>query len=197
MGTRHLIAVQLDGQYRIAQYGQWDGYPSGQGLNVLKFIRQMDRPKFEAALRACSFLTPEDIQDLNEKIKREGLAERWQRRWPELSRDAGSDILSMVDAAPAGLRLKNSISFAADSLFCEWAYVIDLDVGKLEVFTGFNKEPLAAGDRFALITCDDAHKDYRPVRKVGEWPLGDLPSDDAFVKALEPQDDEEEEQAAA
>ena len=30
MGTRHLIAVQLDGEYKIAQYGQWDGYPEGK-----------------------------------------------------------------------------------------------------------------------------------------------------------------------
>lgn len=31
MGTRNLTAVYLDGQYKVAQYGQWDGYPEGQG----------------------------------------------------------------------------------------------------------------------------------------------------------------------
>lgn len=25
MGTRNLTAVYLDGQYKVAQYGQWDG----------------------------------------------------------------------------------------------------------------------------------------------------------------------------
>ena len=38
MGTRHLIAVQLDGEYKIAQYGQWDGYPDGKGIDVLHFL---------------------------------------------------------------------------------------------------------------------------------------------------------------
>ena len=27
MGTRNLTVVYLDGQYKVAQYGQWDGYP--------------------------------------------------------------------------------------------------------------------------------------------------------------------------
>lgn len=33
MGTRHLILVFYKGAYRIAQYGQWDGYPSSERLN--------------------------------------------------------------------------------------------------------------------------------------------------------------------
>ncbi|MHC5949058.1 hypothetical protein ACVXZ3_04645 [Providencia hangzhouensis] len=39
MGTRHLICVAKDGDYKVAQYGQWDGYPSGQGLTLLTFLR--------------------------------------------------------------------------------------------------------------------------------------------------------------
>lgn len=35
MGTRNLTAVYLDGQYKVAQYGQWDGYPEGQGITAL------------------------------------------------------------------------------------------------------------------------------------------------------------------
>lgn len=38
MGTRHLIAAVIDGEYKIAQYGQWDGDPEGQGLTVLDFL---------------------------------------------------------------------------------------------------------------------------------------------------------------
>ena len=39
MGTRHLICVVSDNQYRIAQYGQWDGYPEGQGAAILEFLK--------------------------------------------------------------------------------------------------------------------------------------------------------------
>jgi len=29
MGTRHCIIAVCDGEHKIAQYGQWDGYPTG------------------------------------------------------------------------------------------------------------------------------------------------------------------------
>lgn len=34
MGTRHLICVYYKRRFAIAQYGQWDGYPGGQGLTI-------------------------------------------------------------------------------------------------------------------------------------------------------------------
>ena len=40
MGTRNLTVVYVDGEYRVAQYGQWDGYPSGQGMTCLKFLTE-------------------------------------------------------------------------------------------------------------------------------------------------------------
>lgn len=53
MGTRHLIAVQIDGKYPVAQYGQWDGYPDGQGLKVLTFLRdEMREDTFRRKVRA-------------------------------------------------------------------------------------------------------------------------------------------------
>ena len=39
MGTRNLTAVYIDGEYKVAQYGQWDGYPEGQGMTALTFLR--------------------------------------------------------------------------------------------------------------------------------------------------------------
>jgi hypothetical protein len=39
MGTRHLICVFYNSRLVIAQYGQWDGYIGGQGVNLMKFLR--------------------------------------------------------------------------------------------------------------------------------------------------------------
>lgn len=39
MGTRHLICVQHNNEYKVAKYGQWDGYPSGQGAGILEFLK--------------------------------------------------------------------------------------------------------------------------------------------------------------
>ena len=37
MGTRNTIRVYLNDELKISQYGQWDGYPSGQGRDLLYF----------------------------------------------------------------------------------------------------------------------------------------------------------------
>ena len=36
------------------------------------------------------------------------------------------EVLSLIQDSENGLKLANSINFAGGSLFCEWAYVIDL-----------------------------------------------------------------------
>ena len=38
MGTRHITAVVSEGQFVVAQYGQWDGYPTGAGNDIVAII---------------------------------------------------------------------------------------------------------------------------------------------------------------
>lgn len=40
MGTRNITRVILDHQIVVDQYCQWDGYPTGQGENVLQFVKE-------------------------------------------------------------------------------------------------------------------------------------------------------------
>lgn len=40
---------------------------------------------------------------------------------------------------------QNAVGFLYDSLFCEYAYIINLDTGKLEFYTGFNRNKEAKG----------------------------------------------------
>jgi hypothetical protein len=197
MGTRNLIAVQLDGEYRVAQYGQWDGYPSGQGAEVLEFLSNWDRPLFEKKLRAVNFYTPDELAAIWREAGADeagyinyDAAQRQHRRTPEISRDAGADILKMVQDRPEGIALKNSIDFAGDSLMCEYAYVIDLDANVLEVFKGFNNEPLPEGARFT--NAPRRGDEYYPVRLAASYPLGALPTVEKMVADVDPPDAEEE-----
>ncbi len=59
MGTRHITQVILDGKTVVSQYGQWDGYPDATGADILKFLNEMNRSKFETNLQACIPLTTE------------------------------------------------------------------------------------------------------------------------------------------
>lgn len=207
MGTRNLVAVKFEGEYRIAQYGQWDGYPSGQGITVLKFLRSQMREQFLTNLLGCRWGTDEEIKATWKECGADDsgwagvdVSKRHTDRYPELGRDTGAGILKLVQERPC--MLQNSISFASESLFCEWAYVIDFDAMTLEVFKGFNHAPLPPGERFsdAPIDPDNARRgvdsQYYPVKLVKAYDLNQpLPTPHAFVKELneltrDPEDEE-------
>jgi len=47
MGCRNFTGVIVGGKIKVAQYGQWDGYPEGQGKTILNFLKtDFDREKF-------------------------------------------------------------------------------------------------------------------------------------------------------
>lgn len=210
MGTRNLTAVMVDGVYKIAQYGQWDGYPEGQGKTALAFAKEhLSTPEGRAAFkRACMrvrFVTdPAEYDSMNEAagVKPRGgmitLAEsdRLNRMFPFFDRDHGAKILGMVLGSTGEVRMKNSIDFAGDSLFCEWAYVIDLDKLTLEVFKGFNMKPVPIGERFAEAKYEPSsdERTYFPVRLVESFSLDALPSNKEFVFAANRLDREEGEE---
>jgi hypothetical protein len=187
MGTRHLIAVSTGNDYPIAQYGQWNGYPEGQGVDVLEFCKKLqDKPfrqRFELGL-----LHTRDLKDLSDDELKVIEDDRdWQKKWPQLSRDAGADILKHVYEAHSvkePMLIKRYIEFAADSLFCEWGYVIDLQKNQLEVYKGFNQEPLDKSERFYGMKDEDGNPSYSPIRHLKTYSLDNLPSAKDFVDEL-------------
>lgn len=196
MGTRNLTVVYLDGEYKIAQYGQWDGYPEGQGMTALNFLRSMDEEKFKSALRNSSFISGDELTALWKQYGADdnGMvslddADRMKKDHPEYSRDTGATILQMVQDHPDGMMLQNQIGFAAYGLFCEWAWVVDLDKRTFEGYRGFGSEPLTEQDRFYFLR-DLEENGYSGVRLVAEWSIDELPSDEDFLAAFK-EDDEE------
>lgn len=214
MGTRGLTMVVSDGEYRIAQYGQWDHYPSGQGVTVLDFCHQhmtnaADVDKFRNNLRDICWVDESNVEQIR-KAQDEGRYEAF----PYLTRDHGAAILSCVLAYPdqkpslcaktsfgspdwglapgrADLILKNSLDFIKDSLFCEWAYVLDLDKMQLEVYEGFNDSPVPSGQRFSEMEPekpDYRETQYYPCVEVGIWKFDALPTKEEFLEILEPKE---------
>jgi len=196
MGTRNLTCVVADGAYRVAQYCQWDGYPSGQGKTVLEFCRTMNRGAFKRKVLACNAIDQAEVSRRYKEIGADdsgwvdmAIAEKFKKAWPQLDRDMGAKVLNAISMAPDGFDIHLDVGFAADSLFCEWCYVIDLDKATLEVFGGFNKKPLPAHERFAGLV-DHGNKtadgnQYYPVRLLKTWSLNKLPTYEDFHKALD------------
>lgn len=113
------------------------------------------------------------------------VAERFRNLYPENSRDIGAKILQIIYEAEKPLKLVNSLDFAANSLFCEWAYVVDLDNNKLEVYEGFNKEPLVEGERFYFLQ-ESLKEDsgYYPVKLVASFDVNNLPDEVGFIEII-------------
>lgn len=204
MGTRNLTIVFMDGEYRVAQYGQWDGYPEGQGLTFLQFIRdQMNEKDFRNALSNIKYIDAEKLQRmwLDYGMYEDGSikisdADRFRQAYPEFSRDTGAEILTMIqNDRIASNCLEDSLTFAADSLFCEWAYVVDFDKRTFEVYKGFNKIPLEKSDRFYFLREYESEvkysgKCYHGVKLAKEFNLDDLPDDNTFIEAFKEEEDE-------
>lgn len=194
MGTRNLTCVFKDGEYKVAQYGQWDGYPAGVGLEILTFLHEWAN-ELAYELVNVDWITEEEREATWEGYGRseDGYVEMhqyelWSEEYPELSRDTGGKILARIrEFSPSErkpkLKLENSLSFAADSLFCEWAYVVDYDKGTFEVYEGFNKEALTPMERF--FEFDNPKEEYRPVKLKKAYPLNALPSVEKFLEDCE------------
>lgn len=198
MGTRHLICVVKNEEYKVAQYGQWDGQPSGQGVDILNFLQnEMDKTKFENQIDTLSFATEEEQKQTwieigaepNTMISEE-VANKYKELYPEYSVDNGSGILRLIQNSDRLLKLRNSINFANDSLSCEWGYVIDLDKNTFEVYKGRNRTPLDKNERFYFIqeqlkptTVLDTV--YYPVKHIISFDLDSLPTEDEFLGNFE------------
>jgi hypothetical protein len=192
MGTRHLTMVIEKKKPVVAQYGQWDGYPSGQGITILEFLRNTNLETFKEKLKKVRFMNEDDDKKLKEFHESIGSKDGWvnmeqaakvNEKYPYLSRDNGSDILNMIfKSYDQEILIGDSSDFAGDSLFCEWGYVVDLDKNVLEVYKGFNKRKLGKTQRFAKL---EGREGYEPIRCIKKYKLSELPSEDNFVAELE------------
>ena len=143
MGTRGLTIVRKDGKNVIAQYGQWDHSPEGQGTTILNFISNPDNlNRLESNLSLCRFIDDNEMEKLMEGYETNNgfwtfeEADRFASVHPQLSRDMGGQILEFVANATNEVMLRDDADFAKDTLFCEGVYRIDFDTREFWVQYG-------------------------------------------------------------
>lgn len=134
MGTRNLTVVKdKAGITRIAQYGQWDGYPQHSGLKTLDFLRdEILKENLLQRLTLVQFITDEECDELYNASKS---STDWENKdflneYPGLHRDTGVDILLAVASATETLKTIDNSEFAKDELFCEGIYGVDFSTNK-------------------------------------------------------------------
>jgi hypothetical protein len=134
MGTRNLTKViNKDGTLVVAQYGQWDGYPTGQGVSMLSFISEYGMlNKIEKALSKCRWIEQAEIDQMwfryQEVTKFAEAREDYQGFhiiYPSLSRDTATDILKVIVYSNEDVALSDESSFEKDGLMCEGVYTLN------------------------------------------------------------------------
>jgi len=141
MGTRNMTIVTSEKKTKVAQYGQWDGYPTGQGQTIADFLKTVDLAKFKKQINALKLVDQKKVDKFVESIGcKNGFmdnkqAEQYHREFPGLSRDHCAGILQLIhDGEVTEIQLNED--FKNDDVFCEFCYIVDLDKETVSVNDG-------------------------------------------------------------
>ena len=172
MGTRGLVGLVVDGKVK-ASYNHFDSYPSGLGMDVVKFIQTMtDIDTVRVMARRIKMVQedqrPHDLID-RANLRNLGITDDGGD-WYSLLRHAQGDLAEYLRVG----YMPDNEAFGGDSLFCEWGYLVNLDDQTLEVYRGFQREPHTAG-RWATTPED---RGYYGIAQLDVIPFATLTAED-------------------
>lgn len=121
MGTRHRQAViTKEGEMKIQQYGQWDGYPEGQGKDILNYLRSGNLKKYQENLSKVPLINDKQLEEVDKDSN-------WVNNYPYLSRDCGSKIHQMIEDGE--VKFVKHTDLEECQQWCEGFYTIDFEKG--------------------------------------------------------------------
>lgn len=174
MGTRGAYGFTVAGKNKIT-YNHYDSYPDGLGKTIVEFVACRTPEQLSKIAKAIKMVN-ENKKITAAQIKKLGtlgITVTADDDWYNVLRDYQGNLEKLSSTGMP--YMINSEDFLLDSLFCEWAYIINLDTGMLEFYKGFNENPITEG-RFAGVT---ANRGYYPVKLITEIPLKEIYANDA------------------
>jgi hypothetical protein len=127
MGTRGLTKVVYKNQVIVAQYGQWDHYPEGQGVTLFHTLQDPENVKnFIKKIPQIYYPSDEQLDVIYKSVTGDNPDEQV----PSLTRNTGGEIFRVIanwDDSP--IPIVRDEAFEKDELFCEGVYTINLDTG--------------------------------------------------------------------
>ena len=196
MGTRNLTVVVHNQEVKVAQYGQYDGFPDSLGVKLLKFFSNpANTENLKKILPKVRLWNEKDQKQQDEFLESIGCTngilndkqkEEFKKRYPFRYRERygrlreGQILEVLLEFHHLDeLATTDAYDFASDSLFCEWAYVIDYDTNTFEVYKGLNTSGISEEDR--ILPLYDGENDYYPVKIIASFPLDQLPDENEFL----------------
>lgn len=187
MSTRGAFGFRIDGVDKIT-YNHADSYPDYLGEEVVKWVATACAPQRIAQTMTDvsgialvpdgqAIATPEHRQRVGTRFADMGVGGGdgigpGDVTYYRLLRNAQptEGIQNIIDA---GIMIDGH-EFLQDSLFCEYAYIVNLDDMTVEFYEGFQEKAHNAG-RYASLPVDQNHAGrYWPVALKGAYPLADI-----------------------
>lgn len=150
MSTNGALGFRINKQDKI-MYNHDDSYPHGLGNDVIYFIRSYS---LEDIKKKASRIQMIDGQS-SPTAKQIKVCQPWtvsnvskndNPDWYSLLRGAQGNLSAYMNGLPY---MTNSQNFLHNSLYCEYAYIINLDNNELEFYYGFNKVSRKNKGRYA------------------------------------------------
>jgi hypothetical protein len=180
MGTRGLSGFVADGKW-FSMYNHFDSYPSGLGNDVLNFcktVKDWDAVKvrvLKVKLVDNKYKPSKQLIAKYSKFANLSVDRQTTEEWYCLLRELqGVGILEKVADGTVGHMIDGQ-DFITDSLFCEWAYLIDLDKMTLNVYQGFQKTPPIGTPLPNGILPEKDDDGHYPCKMIYSFPLNELP----------------------
>ena len=149
MGTRGAIGFRSNGVDKVT-YNHYDSYPTGLGFDLMKELNKA---------KMC-------VKAMRRRFEQ---IEMWNGKCDFTE---GGALLKYLET----LKMDKSNNFMEDSLWCEWAYVVNLDDEVLEIYEGANKDKDALGRYASLQTKSnqESGRGYMGVALIAIIHLDDL-----------------------
>ena len=128
MGTRHITTIIKNWEVKLAQYGQWDWYPSGQWKNLLNILKKVDIKKLSEITDELVEVTQEDYDAINKKID-EDKSFDWHKDFPEYSRDTWTEIIDYIYSKWVR-KVQIDREMLKPNIWIEWTFEINFDKNK-------------------------------------------------------------------
>lgn len=135
MGTRNLTKViNANGEVVVAQYGQWDGYPSGQGATAL-FHATHNLDRIREGIKKVYWMSDAEAEGIYQTLPQMNYlgtddSTNFGLLYPNLTRDTCAEILGVIAYSVGKVGLIDNSDFENDDLFCEGVYTIDFQNNK-------------------------------------------------------------------
>lgn len=129
MSTRGAIGFRSNGVDKVT-YNHSDSYPTCLGESIMS---ELNKAKKTCEAMGVMFEKLPMIKNRNE--------------------DKNAGKMTLLPYLTESFAMYDCCSFLKDSLFCEWAYIVNLDDKVLEIYKGYNKQQGALG-RYASFKRD-------------------------------------------